>query len=85
MLLRPLSRYRVQGFLDVDGSPAWRLRRRPSELASAAAAAPPGQLFTDLNDLNVNAGYDRTDPVVAKLTATEVQTVKGNCSSVKTG
>ncbi len=57
----------------------------PAELASAAAEAPPGQLYTDLNDLNVNAGYARPDPVVAQLTATEVQIVRGDCSSAKTG
>jgi hypothetical protein len=56
-----------------------------SELASAAAAAPPGQLYTDLNDLNVNAGYARTDPEVAQLTGTEVQIARGDCSAVNAG
>jgi len=57
----------------------------PSELASAAAAAPPGQLWADLNNLNVNAGSARTDRVVAQLTATLVQIVHGDCSSAHTG
>jgi hypothetical protein len=60
-------------------------RADSSELASAAAAAPPGQLYTELNDLNVNAGSARTDPVVAQLTGTLVQIVKSDCSSVNTG
>jgi hypothetical protein len=56
-----------------------------SELASAAAAAPPGQLYTDLNSLNVNASYNRTDPEVAQLTGTEVQIVRGDCAAVHAG
>jgi len=57
----------------------------PSELASAAAAAPPGQLFTVLNDLNVYAGYARTDPEAAQETGTDVEIVQGACSSINTG
>lgn len=57
----------------------------PSALASAAAAAPPGQLWSDLNNLNVNAGSARTDPVVAQLTTTLVEIVHGDCASVNTG
>jgi hypothetical protein len=57
----------------------------PSELASAAATAPPGQLFGVLNDLNVNAGYARTDPEVAQHTETDVWIAKGLCSGASGG
>jgi hypothetical protein len=56
-----------------------------SQLASAAAAAPPGQLYTDLNDLNVNADYARADPEVAHMTGTDVQIVRGDCFGVNGG
>jgi hypothetical protein len=57
----------------------------PSELASAAAAAPPGQLYTVLRDLNVYAGYARTDPEAAQETGTDVQIIRGACSRLNTG
>lgn len=51
-----------------------------SELASAAAAAPPGQLYTVLNQLDVYAAAAATNPEAAAETETDVQIVQGACS-----
>jgi len=53
-----------------------------AELKAAVAAAPSGQLYSDLGDLKINVSYSQTHPQGDSQTGSDVQIVQGDCSSV---
>lgn len=57
----------------------------PSALAGAVSAAPSGQLYSDLSDLQVNIAAAKGSASAAGQTGTDVQIVQGDCSDVNTG